>query len=253
MLAIQRHRRILDRIETAGSARVTQLAKEFGVTEETIRRDLEKLDADGKVIRTHGGALPVENTGRELPYDVRKAEMLAEKQAIAKAGLRHVAPGDVIAIDSSSTAFELACCLPDVPVTVVTNAVEVAAVLVSRPQVRVVSTGGRLDRLSRSYLGPLAELVLEHFNVNKLFLSSKGVDARRGLSVADDDHARIKRLMMDRAERTILLADHSKFGVRSAVFFADLKAIDTIITDVGADERYIAEIRAEGLTVETIS
>lgn len=253
MLAIQRHRQILDRIETSGSVRVTELAQTLGVTEETIRRDLEKLGAEGKIIRTHGGALPIEEIGHELPYDVRKTEKLAEKQAIAQAAVRFIAPGDVIAIDPSSTVYELACCLPDMPITVVTNGIEAAAVLASRPQIRVISTGGRLDRLSQSYLGPLAEPVLEHFNVNKLFLSSKGVDTRRGLSVADDDHARIKRLMMELSEKTYLLADHSKFGVKSAVYFAKLQAIHTVITDVGTAPRFIEEIREEGVTVETVS
>ena len=252
MLAVQRHRQILDRIETAGSVRVAELAKSLGVTEETIRRDLEKLDTEGKIIRTHGGALPIEDVGRELPYNIRKTEMLAEKRAIAQAAVRHIAPGEVIAMDPSSTVYELACQLPDIPLTVVTNAVEVASVLVSRPQIRVISTGGRLDRLSQSYLGPLAEPVLEHFNVNKLFLSSKGVDTQRGLSVADDDHARIKRLMMQVAEKTYLLADHSKFGIKSAVFFADLKAIDAVITDADTPRHFITEMKDIGLNVETI-
>ena len=252
MLAIQRHRQILDRVETAGSVRVTELAKSLGVTEETIRRDLEKLGSEGKIIRTHGGALPIEEAGRELPYDVRKTEMLAEKQAIAKAAIGLIAAGDVIALDPSSTAYELACCVPDIPITVVTNGIEAATILASRPQIRVISTGGRFDRLSQSYLGPLAELVLEHFNVNKLFLSSKGVDTRRGLSVADDDHARLKRLMMELSEKTILLADHSKFGVKSAVFFANLKAVHTVITDTGTAPRFIDEMKEQGLAVETV-
>ncbi len=116
--------------------------------------------------------------------------------------------------------------------------------------IRVISTGGILEAGSRSYVGSLAEDALQRLNVNKLFLSSKGIDPRRGLSETTDEQARVKRRMMDVAERVFLLADHSKFSVRSVVFFADTSEADVVITDVQADAAVVAAVRETGPVVE---
>lgn len=231
MLGSERQRVILRRVQQNGAVRVAQLARELDVAEETIRRDLERLDLDGKLVRTHGGAVPLE-PDRELPYVVRETANLPAKRAIAAIAARHIRDGDVIALDASSTAIELARAMPHVPLTVLTNSLVGAMVLAARPHARVILTGGVLDAPSMSFVGSLAEDALTRFHINKLFLSTKGVDAQRGLSVASNDHARIKRRMIDLADETFLLADRSKFGVKSVEFFAQVEDIDVIITDV---------------------
>jgi DeoR/GlpR family transcriptional regulator of sugar metabolism len=252
MLARQRHQEILDRVGRAGAVRVTELARSLGVAEETIRRDLEKLDSEGKLVRTHGGAVSLPEDRREVPFDVRRGTHSAEKESVARAAARFVDEGDVIALDASSTAYCLARALPDRPLTVLTNSMEVATLLMARPKVQVVSTGGMLDVASQSFVGSFAEEALLRLHIGKLFLSSKGVDLARGLSEAADAHARLKRRMMDLADVTYLLADHSKFGVKSVVFFADVKDVDVVITDRGVDPTLLAELDRRRVRTEIV-
>ena len=242
MLARQRQQEILNRVGRAGAVRVSELAQWLNVAEETIRRDLEKLDSEGKLIRTHGGAMPLPEERREVPFDVRRARHSAEKESIGAAAARFVGEGDIIALDASSTVYCLARALPDRPLTVLTNSMEVATLLMSRPRIQVVSTGGMLDVASQSFVGSFAEEALSRLHIGKLFLSSKGVDLVRGLSEAADEHARLKRRMMDLADETYLLADHSKFGVKSVVFFADVKDVDVVITDRRVDPAVLPEL-----------
>jgi DeoR/GlpR family transcriptional regulator of sugar metabolism len=130
MFAQERHSHILQRLERDGSVRVATLALELQVTEETVRRDLERLGHHGKLIRTHGGALQLDNgTRRELPFAVRSTAQLSEKRAIAANALSHIVEGDVIAIDGSSSGYCLACTLPDIPLTVITPSVPVVVAL----------------------------------------------------------------------------------------------------------------------------
>ena len=251
MLAKERHRRILSRLEEAGSVRVAELSKVLEVTEETIRRDLETLCGEGRLIRIHGGAIRVEEDGRELPLKIRQAANLEQKKAIAREAVKSIEEGDVIALDASSTAGELSKIIPDIPLTVVTSSLTSTASLLKLKRVQVVCTGGILDAPSLSLVGSLAEKALEHFNINKLFFSSKGVDLVRGLSVAEESHARIKRFMLDLAEKTYLLADSSKFGVKSVVFFARIPEIDVVITDTAASAAVIEKLEEMGLKMLT--
>lgn len=252
MLSVQRHREILSRVEASGSATVRELARELEVAEETIRRDLEKLSSEGRLIRIRGGALRVEDDRREIPFDVREIVNLEEKQAIAALAVSHLVEGDVIALDASSTARELARLIPDIPLTVVTNSIAVTTALMDRARVRVVSTGGILDASSLSYVGSPAEEALERFNIGKVFLSCKGFDLERGLSVATDEHARIKRRMMELADKTYLLVDNSKFGVKAVEFFADTTEVDIVITDSGTDQAAIRKLKKTGLAVDVV-
>lgn len=231
MLVEERLREILRRVRDSGGVRVSVLASELHVTPETIRRDLERLDNDGKLIRTHGGAVPVASDRRELPFDVRESANSTQKRSIALAALRHIVEGDVIALDASSTARELARVMPDMALTVVTHSLAVATELVDRAHIRVISTGGVLDAPSLSFVGALAEHTLSRFHVTKLFFSCQGLDIERGLSLTADEQAGMKRRMIDLAEATYLLADSTKFGVKAVEFFASCSELDVIITD----------------------
>ena len=250
MLAPQRHREILSSLETNGSVRVTNLARRLGVTEETIRRDLEKLGNEGLLVRIHGGAISVHDERQDIPFEVRKTTNLAQKQAIAARAVELIHEGDVIALDASTTALELARLIPDMPITVVTNALGVASALLDRKLVKVVSTGGQLDSDSACFVGSMAEAGLARFSVSRVFFSCKGVDLDRGLSEANDEHASIKKNMLDLADRVYLLADHSKFGLRSMVFFAQASEIDTLITDTETEASVIAACEKVGVEVE---
>ena len=134
--------------------------------------------------------------------------------------------------------------------TVVTNALPVTMMLMGQTCVRVVSTGGILDAPSHSWIGSFAERTLNRVNINMLFLSSKGVDLARGLSEIDDAQARVKRHMIDLAEKVVLLVDHSKFGERSAVHLAELGEMDVIITDAGVAPATLERLRDLDVAVE---
>ena len=250
MLAQQRRREIMSLLQAAGAARVVDLAQQLRVTEETIRRDLRRLDEEGKLVRTHGGAMVADVDRLELPFDQRHASHRAQKQAIAAQALRHIDEGDVIGLDASTTACELARQLPDRPLTLVTSSMVIASMLVDRPRIDVVLVGGTVDRSSLSLTGTLAGDALERFSIRKLFISCRGIDLRRGLAEASDPHAQLKRRMIHLADRVFLLADSSKFDLHSVVYFARIQDVDVLITDRGADDAAIADCRAAGVEVE---
>jgi DeoR family fructose operon transcriptional repressor len=249
MLIAERQRSIITMVTEGGSARVTDLAKHFGVTEETIRRDLEKLESEGKLLRSHGGAVaPVVASG-ERHYTERQVANTREKSAIARLAVQLIEEGDTVVLDASSTVLHLARLLPDIDVTVLTNSIQVALVLADRPRVRVVGTGGTLSSASLSFAGPQAEESLEKYYVNKAFLSCTGVDLEFGLSDINERQALLKVKMMDIAARTYLLADHSKFGAKSLRRFSRIEDVDEIITDSSLDADTLESIRQAGPTV----
>lgn len=250
MLSLERHRQIIDLLHLHGRVRVTTLARDFDVTEETIRRDLDKLEGDGKLVRTHGGALPTRSERSELPFMERETQQLEAKNAIGRLAVKLVQEGDTIMLDASSTAYQLSRLLPDIAITVVTNALAIVTELASRRKVRTMCVGGRLDPVSFSLVGPMAFQSLDGYHVNKLFLSCRGIDLQRGLSVASEEQALLKRKMASFADQRILLADHSKFGVKATYFFGGLDDIDRVITDAATDVRLLSELRNAGVQVD---
>ncbi|MEM1063415.1 MAG: DeoR/GlpR family DNA-binding transcription regulator [Planctomycetota bacterium] len=241
-----RRDRIMRLIADRGSVRVAALAEMFNVAEETIRRDLDRLDRTGRVMRTHGGATKIRSDRIDWSMDERQGERAEEKRKIAAAALPFVEPGDVIALDASTTVLRLAALLDDVEIQVVTNGLEAARQLSRRSQVRVTLVGGELGPDSMSLLGPLAHDALERFSFDKVFLSCKAVDPKRGMSEADLPHAEFKRRLIAASERSYLLADHSKFGVRSSAFFGTLGDVDVIVTDSSTDPDFLDGVVARG-------
>jgi DeoR/GlpR family transcriptional regulator of sugar metabolism len=249
MLIAERQRSIITIVTEGGSARVTELAKHFRVTEETIRRDLEKLESEGKLLRSHGGAVAPVATAGERHYTERQLANAREKSAIARLAVELISEGDTIVLDASSTVLQLARLLPDIDVTVLTNSIQVALALADRPRMRVVGTGGTLSSASLSFAGPQAEEALEKYFVNKAFLSCTGVDIDFGLSDINERQALFKVKMMDISARTYLLADHSKFGAKSLRRFSRIEDVDEIITDSELDADMLETIRRAGPTV----
>jgi len=249
-LARERRLEILAELWEQGAVRVTSLAERLGVAEETIRRDLDKLGREGQLARTHGGALSIRNDRVDLPLAVRKNSRAVEKQNIARQAVLQIEPNDVVAFDASTTVLELACLLPDMPLTVITNGLDTARLLLDRPQIQVISTGGELDPKSVCLLGPIAEANLRQFSIHKTFISCKGIDLKRGYSEVSTAQASIKELMLLLADRSFLLADNSKFGVRSMTFSGDLEAVDVVFTDDKTDARFLNALQQAGVETE---
>jgi DeoR/GlpR family transcriptional regulator of sugar metabolism len=231
MLAPQRQQRILDMVLKSGAVSTASAARTLAVSEETARRDFEKLEADGLLSRSHGGAVRLNDSHRDLPLDSRESANVKEKIALAKSALALIKPGDSLFFDASSTVFHLARLLPNMDLTILTTALKVAIELARRPAIRIILSGGTVSHGSLSCQGDLAAASLERCHVKKAFFSCRGVDPWRGLSEANMEQADLKKKMMNLAEQTILLADHTKIGVKSSWFFAKLSDVNTFIAD----------------------
>lgn len=249
MLAAQRHRDILRRLEDRGTVRVIDLAPELGVTEETIRRDLAKLHDEGQLLRTHGGAVIPDSRREEIPFEVRQVENLPAKQAIARAALEFIEEDAVVALDASTTALELARVLPSIRLTVITNSLVAARLLATQRNIRVLMTGGEVRPSAWSLNGPAAISTLETYNITHAFISCRGIDFDRGMSEATEPDADFKRYLLQQAEACYVLADQSKFGLRSAVFFGQVGAATGIVSNAGP--KIGAQVQAAGAVFKT--
>ncbi|MEH7073444.1 DeoR/GlpR family DNA-binding transcription regulator [Neobacillus drentensis] len=249
MLVAERQKKIVELVNERLSIRVTELSKIFTVTEETIRRDLEKLEKENLLMRSHGGAVSIEKDQGEISYLEREITNAEQKRAIARASVRFIEPGDQIVLDASTTAWYVAKELIDMPLTVLTNSIKVAIELSKKEQIKVISTGGTLLSQSLSYVGPLAERSISMYHVNKAFLSCKGVHLQRGLSDFNESQALLKKQMMEIADETILMVDSSKFGTRAFSQIAPLLKINCIITDSKIDEQTRKELEEKEINI----
>ncbi|OQP13465.1 DeoR/GlpR family DNA-binding transcription regulator [Geobacillus zalihae] len=241
MLAAERQQKIVEIVNERLSVRVSELSKLFSVTEETIRRDLEKLEKENKLKRSHGGAISIRDES-EIDFSEREITNAAEKKAIAHEAAKRIESGDRIILDASTTAWYLAKALPDIPLTVLTNSIKVAVELSKKEKIQVVSTGGMLSRRSLSYVGPLAERSLETYHVDKAFLSCKGIHLESGLSESNEWQALLKKKMMSIADQVVFMVDSSKFGVRTFVHMADLDCVHHLITDHQVDAETVRKL-----------
>ncbi|CAM4062817.1 DeoR/GlpR family DNA-binding transcription regulator [Paenibacillus alkaliterrae] len=252
MLAQERYDKIVQLVNERGSIRVTELSELCQVTEETIRRDLDRLEQAGRLRRSHGGAVSVKDQQPEIPYFEREVMRADEKKRIAEEAIKLIQPQDRILLDASSTAWYMAASMPDIPLTVLTNSIKVAMELSSKEKIEVISTGGILASRSLSYVGPLAERSLDAYHVDKAFFSCKGVHLERGISESNELQARIKHKMIGMADQVILLADSSKFGVQAFTHVAELRDIHTIITDGRLSGELLAQLEEKQITVTTV-
>ncbi|GAA0516972.1 DeoR/GlpR family DNA-binding transcription regulator [Saccharopolyspora thermophila] len=247
MYAEERQRVILERARAAGRVDVAALAAEFGLTYETVRRDLTALERHGVLRRVHGGAIPIERLGFEPAFATRDATLTAEKERIAKAALAEVPQEGAILLDAGSTTGRLAEQLPtDRELTVVTNSLTIAFTLSARPNITLMLLGGRLRGRTLATVDDWALQALHDTFVEVAFVGTNGVSAERGMTTPDSSEAMIKRASIRCARRTVLLADHTKVGNDHFARFGSLDEVDTFITDSGVDQRLVHDIEAAG-------
>lgn len=240
---------ILALLDKRGTLRTVDLAEEFQVTDETIRRDLQALAENNQLARIHGGAVGPTGRPKLQSFTERRSVQVEQKEAIAQAALGLVEPGRTYAFDSSTTAFALVSRLPDLPFRVVTNAFAVIDLLVRLEHVELISTGGRYHRKTQTFLGNDTSATLRRHNIHTAFLSCIGLDTRRGASEGFEQQAVFKESLVRVAEEIVLLADSTKLQRRSEYFFATLEDITHIITDYDADPAIVAELRDRGCEV----
>ena len=234
MLAPQRQAMILELIRRHGGVRVSDLVREFGVSDMTVRRDLDALADRGLVRKVHGGATTPDNRVTDEPgFTAKSTQQLAEKEAIARHAATLVQPGAGIALSAGTTTAILARHLVDVPeLTVVTNSIPVADVLHrnGRSDQTVILTGG-VRTPSDALVGPVAVAAIRSLNPDLLFLGAHGISESAGLSTPNLLEAETNRALIDAARRVVVLADHTKWQTVGISSFARLADVDLVITD----------------------
>lgn len=248
MLVEERRQEIIKLVNKKNSVRVSELSNIFSVTKETIRKDLELLEQEGKLLRSHGGALRTSRSdNEEIPYTKREIMNAEEKEKIARLAAKQIAVKDTIILDASTTAWNLAKFLPNQELTVITNSIRVATELSTKDNIQVISTGGHLSAKTLSYIGDLASRVLDLYHVNKAFISCKAFHLERGMSESSDEQARIKEKMIENSDELYLMVDHSKFGNQAFSRFSRSKNVDYLITDDGIEEKVKNQLHTKSL------
>ena len=250
MLNEERLRAILDMMQHDGRVLVADLAEQFQTSQVTIRKDLEILHVRGLVHRTHGGALPMRQGALEDPTLREKAKLYRkEKLAIAIAAARLVAEGQVVILDSGTTTTEIARALRNFKnLTIITNAVNIAAEL-ANSSLEIILTGGTVRKNSFSLVGPIAEETLRRLSADILFLGVDGFDVQYGLSTPNLQEAKVNRVMVEIAKRTVATCDSSKFGRRSLSLIVEPSALHHVITDHGIRKADIKALKRAGIEV----
>ncbi|MBV9573652.1 MAG: DeoR/GlpR transcriptional regulator [Acidobacteriales bacterium] len=253
MLNEERRRAILTILHRDRRVLVAQLARHFHTSQVTIRKDLEILHVRGQVQRTHGGALLAREGALEDPT-LREKEKLhrKEKLRIAAAAARLVREGQVVILDSGTTTTEIARALRHFQnLTIITNAVNIAAELASSP-VEVILTGGTVRKNSFSLVGPIAEETLRRLNADILFIGVDGFDVHFGISTPNINEANVNRVMMEVSKHAVAACDSSKFGHRSLSLIAGPAAIHHVITDRGIAKSDLKALKKAGIEVTLV-
>lgn len=226
MFALERQKRILETLKTDGAVWVSKMSVELGVTEETVRRDLEKLEKQELILRTHGGAIPIDEGNHEMSLEKRKNLNIDCKIRLAKEAVKHIAAGDTVFLDASTTTFYIARELKGMKdVTVITNSIRVINELSGVSGLKVIGVGGVVSN-NQSFVGSQAQKIIsENFFANKMFFSSRGITINAGILESNDYECEIKQCMLKNSDKKYYLFDKSKVG---RVGFAKLTQFDTI-------------------------
>ena len=224
-----------------------ELQQEFNVTKETIRKDLNALTEKG-IVRTFGGAILRDEY--DPSFEQRMTSNLEEKCQIAKEAVKLIGANDIIALDSSSTTFELAKLLSsDRELVVLTNSLKILNVLARQNTITAISTGGILRKRSLSFQGEAAKTAIDTYNIRKAFISAKAIDLDSGIMDSNEEEAAVKRIMLEKAHDVTLLIDHAKFAHMAHVTVCPINRIDRIITSELSDARLIEDLRKAGIDV----
>lgn len=248
MLPIERKNEILSKLMLEGKVIVSDLATLYSVTEETIRRDLEKLEREGFAKKTYGGAVKSDNMTAELPYTVRKLTNVSGKKYIAEKIGELIQDGDTIMLDASTTAlFTVKSIFNKHNLTLITNSVEILLDLPIANDWRIISTGGTYRQDSMSFLSASTTAVISNYHADYAVMSCKGLDIFKGITDTRENNADLKKSFIRNANKVILAADSTKFNKISFVKICELADIDMIVTDVKPDDECIREFEKRNI------
>ena len=253
LLIEERRRRICELLREQGRVTVDALAARFGTSQVTIRADLSTLESAGALTRTHGGALSVADADQSL--GVKQLQHHAEKLRIAQAAVALIREGETIILDSGTTTAEIARRIRRLElksINVITNALNIAALLIDVPAVRLIMPGGILRRESNSLSGHIAEAALAGLQADRLYLGADALDPELGVMTPHLAEAQLNARMIQISRQVVVVADSSKLLRRNISLIARVEQIHLLITDRAAPEAFVAELRQRGVEVQLV-
>ncbi len=252
MTLSERHKAILESLRNSGSVDVGVLSQQLKVSAVTIRKDLDMLEEKKLLYRTHGGAIladPYIATRKVSEKEKLHPEL---KRRIGQRAVELLSPQDALIIASGTTVQAFARCIPNMKMTVITSAMNVAMELLDKPDIEIIQLGGIIRHSSASVVSEYAIRMLDNFACNKLFLGVDGIDPEYGLSTTHLQEASLNRMMIHSATKTIVLADSSKFGRRGFSKICDMSDIDHVITDSGTPAKMLDAMAEQGVKVTVV-
>ena len=249
MLASERRRLILERVAELQVIEAQALADELDVSVMTIRRDIKRLEQDGFLRQTYGGATVHITKSVELGFNSRALQYAAQKRVIGASAAQMIEPGQTLFLGEGTTTSQFAQFLPPHPhLQVITASLSHASLLGSR-NIRVIVLGGKLHGDELTMTGPIAEATLQRFYADVCILGAAGVDPQVGVTELDYEIAALHRSMMERSRRVVVLADHSKLGFRAPAVVAPVSLVTTLLTDEAAPPNMLEQLQACGVQV----
>ncbi len=251
MFALERQQKIVEILNDLGAVSVSKLSEDLGVTEETVRRDLEKLESQELLRRTHGGALPVDDGSYELSLQKRRETNTEAKKQIAKAAVNMIATGDTIFLDASTTTYYMAKEIKRMKlnITVISNSLFVINELSDVEHVKMIAVGGLVGQ-NQSFVGRFAEnCIEENYFANKMFFSSKGIVRGSGILESNEQECAIKQQMLKNSNKHYYICDKSKIGRIGFIKLAGFDEIDCFITEEDVDEEWKSELGEFGVEI----
>jgi len=240
MLALERRNLILEKLQEDKKVVVSELSKQFNVSEETIRRDLDKLDKDGVCVKSYGGAVINESTNIDMPFNIRKKRNVEGKKKIAELVAGLINDGDHIILDASTTAVFIAKAIKHKQnLTVITNSIEIMIELSDVSDWTIISSGGSMKEGYLALLGPKAIEGLSSYNVEKAFISCKGIDLDKGITDGNEQFSQVKQTMLKSSKTCVLAVDSSKFSTVAFSQICTLDQLNMVVTDKKPSEAWL--------------
>ncbi|WMN06373.1 DeoR/GlpR family DNA-binding transcription regulator [Marivirga arenosa] len=253
MTIAERHKYILNQLQEDGFVSVNNLSAELNVTRVTIRKDLRLLEEKGLLFRSHGSATLVSPYVNEKPVDEKELVNVEEKQAIARAAAESLNMNEAIIIGSGTTVNAFARAIPrNIELTVLTSAMNVTMDLLDCKDIEIVQLGGVVRKGSSSVVGHYAEEMMQNFACSKLYLSVDGISLEHGFTTSNMMEAHLNAKMIAAVQKTIVLADASKFGKKGFGKICNLEDVDQIITNKSASKQYISALESKGIEVTLV-
>lgn len=249
MFSEERCMKIVEILQEKTSIKVNELAEFFNVSESTIRRDLKEMEENGLISRTHGGAVGITNTKFEPTYREKEDARHDEKEMIGKLAAGMIEDGNTIILDSGTTTLEVAKHITAKNIIVLTNSIDIAYILSDKEDIEVIVTGGSLRQTTRAMVGNITEKILNQFKVDIAFIGANGITLRDGITTPNNVEAQAKRVMMDAAQKVIVVADSTKFNNVYFSVISPISRVFSIITSSDINRDIKREFEGAGVEI----